>query len=104
MKPTNHVNEKNRRTQGENDSPRRVTFPKTDYSYQATSIAAIGARRFGSRQPSFRSISQDYFKYEAPNSFVGEIALFTVIVMIAGAAVMTSVGAIFHMARAFGIL
>jgi len=104
MKPTNQVNEKNRRTHGENDLPQRINFPKTDYSYQATSITSIGGRRFGSCQPSFRSISQDYFKYEAPNSFVGEIALFTVIVMIAAAAVMTSVGATFHLVRAFGIL
>jgi hypothetical protein len=101
MKPTIQFNEKSRRNFGETDSRPRVSFPKTDYSYQATSM---GGRRFGSRQPSFRSISQDYFKYEVPPTFLGEVALFSVIVMTAAVPIMASVGAILHLVRSFGTL
>jgi hypothetical protein len=101
MKPTTQFNEKSRRSFGETDSRRGVSFPKTDYSYQATSM---GGRRFGSRQPSFRSISQDYFKYEAPHTFVGEAAFFTMIVITAAVPIMASVGAVLHLVRSFGIV
>jgi len=104
MKPTIHFHEKSRQSFGELDSPRRVAFPKTDYSYQDTSMANGGGRRFGSRQPSFRSISQDYFKYEVPPTFLGEVALFSVIVVTAAVPIMASVGAILHLVRSFGTL
>ena len=104
MKPTIQSNEKSRRSFGEIDAPRGVSFPKTDYGYQATSMPDMGGRRFGSRQPSFRSISQDYFKYEVPPTFVGEVALFSVIVVTAAVPIMASVGAILHLVRSFGIV
>ena len=104
MKPTIQFNEKSRHSFGETDSRRRVAFPKTDYSYQSDSMANMGGRRFGSRQPSFRSISQDYFKYEAPPTFVRELALFSIIVITAAVPIMASVGAVLHLVRAFGLL
>ena len=104
MKPTIQFHEKNRQCFGEMDSPRGVSFPKTDYSYQGSSMANRGGRPFESRHPSFRSISQDYFKYEVPPTFLGEVALFSVIVMTAAVPIMASVGAILHLVRSFGIL
>jgi hypothetical protein len=103
MKPTMQFNEKSRQSLGETDS-RRASFPKTDYGYQSSSMANVGGNRFGSRQPSFRSISQDYFNYEAPPTFVREVALFTVIVMTAAVPVIASVGAILNLVRTFGVL
>jgi hypothetical protein len=104
MKPTIQFNEKSRRDLCDRDSRRGSALPKTDYSFQSASVANGGGRRFDSRQPSFRSISQDYFKYEAPPTFVGEVALFSVIVMTAAVPIMASVGAIIHLVRSFGIL
>lgn len=105
MKPTIQLNEKSRQRFGEMDSPTGASFPKTDYNYQGSSMSNMGGRRFGSRGgPSFRSISQDYFKYEVPPTFVGEVALFSVIVMTAAVPIMASVGAVLHLVRSFGVL
>ena len=103
MKPTIQFNEKSRAS-SDRESRRGSTVPKTDYSFQAASAANGGGRCFGSRRPSFRSISQDYFKKEAPHSFAGEAALFSVIVMTAAVPIINSVGALMHLVRSFGTL
>ena len=77
-------------------------LPKTDYAYQSSS-AAMGGRCFGSPRPSFRSISQDYFKNEARQSFAAEAALFSVIVMTAAVSLISSVAGMVHMVRAFAV-
>jgi hypothetical protein len=64
----------------------------------------MGGRCFGSRQPSFRAISQDYFKNEARHSFAGEAALFTAIVLIVTVPLLQSVSALVHMVRSIGVL
>ena len=64
----------------------------------------MGGRCFGSRRPSFRSISQDYFKNEARPSFVSEAALFTVIVMAAALPIYNSAIALVDLVRSFGTL
>ncbi|PZR73154.1 MAG: hypothetical protein DLM73_11355 [Chthoniobacterales bacterium] len=79
-------------------------MPKTDYCYQAPTLAGNGGRCFGTRRTSFRAISQDYFKNEAPQSFVTEAALFCVIVMTAAVPVINSASALLHLVRAFAIL
>jgi hypothetical protein len=104
MKPTIQFNEKSRRDLCDRDFRKGSALPKTDYSFQSASVANDGGRCFGSRHPSFRSISQDYFKYEAPPTFVGEVALFSVIVMTAAVPILASVGAILHLVRSFGTL
>lgn len=93
MKPTFQLN-----------TPRGPRLPKTDYSYQASSAANMGGRCFGSRRPSFRAISQDYFKNEAPRSFAAEAALFSVIVMTAAVSVISSASGLVHMVRSFAAL
>jgi hypothetical protein len=96
MKPTIQFNEKSPR-----DSRAGFAQPHTDYNYQGTSFANMGGRCFGSRQPSFRSISQDYFKYEARKSYAGEAALFVVIVMTAAVPIINSASALLHLVRSF---
>jgi len=102
MKPTIQFHETSHRDFCDRDSREGSARPKTDYSFQAGSVNG-GGRCFGSH-PSFRSISQDYFKNEVRHSFVGEIALFTVIVMTAAVPIISSVNAFFHLVRSFGTL
>ena len=92
MKPTTQLNTR-----------RGPRLPKTDYSFQASS-ASTGGRCFGSGRPSFREISQDYFKNEARHSFVTEAALFSVIVMTAAVSVISSAAGLVHLVRSFAAL
>ena len=92
MKPTTQLNTR-----------RGPRLPKTDYSFQASS-ASMGGRCFGSGRPSFRAISQDYFKNEARHSFVTEAALFSVIVLTAAVSVISSAAGLVHLVRSFAAL
>ena len=103
MKPTIQFNEKSSRDLSDCESGKGSAFPKTDYCFQAASVAN-GGRCFGTRRPSFRSISQDYFKNEAPHIFASEAALFTVIVLTAAVPILNSVSALLHLVRSFGTL
>jgi hypothetical protein len=102
MKPTIQFNEKSRRDLSDRDVHQGSALLQIDYNYQSTSLTNMGGRCFGSRQPSFRSISQDYFKYEARQSYVGEAALFIVIVMTAAVPIINSASALLHLVRSFG--
>ncbi len=104
MKPTIQFNEKSRRDFSDRESRQGSALPKTDYSFQAASVANGGGRCFGSCRPSFRAISQDYFKNEARRSFAGEAALFSVIVVTAALPILNSVSALVHLVRSFGAL
>jgi hypothetical protein len=104
MKPTIQFDEKSSRDPSDRESRKGSASPKTDYGFHATSVMNGGGRCFGSRRPSFRSISQDYFKNEAPYSFSSEAALFTVIVMTAAVPIISSVNALFHLVRSFGTI
>jgi hypothetical protein len=103
MKPTIQFNEKSSRGLSDRASRKGSALPKTDYSFHAASLTN-GGRCFDARRPSFRSISQDYFKNEAPHSFAGEAAFFTVIVMTSAVPILNSVSALLHLVRAFGTL
>jgi len=102
MKPTIQFNEKSSRDQ--RGSRRSNPLPKTDYSFKAGSMANGGGRCFGSCHPSFRSISQDYFKSEEPHNFAREAALFSVIMMTAAVPILYSVSAFLQLVRSFGSL
>ena len=104
MKPTIQFDEKSSRDLSDRESRKGSAFPKTDYSFHAASAANGGGRCFDSRRPSFRSISQDYFKNEAPHSFAGEAALFTVIVIAAAVPILNSASELLHLVRSFGTL
>jgi hypothetical protein len=105
MKPTIQFNEKRRGGYlGDRESRKGFALPQTDYSFQAASVAKSGSLCFGSCRPSFRAISHDYFKNEAPRSFASEAALFVVIVMTAALPIVNSASALLHLVRSFAAL
>jgi hypothetical protein len=104
MKPIIQFNEKSRRDFSDRESRTGSTLLKTDYSFQAASVANGGGRCFGSCRQSFRAISQDYFKNEARRSFVSEAALFSVIVMTSALPILNSASALVHLVRSIGTL
>jgi hypothetical protein len=104
MKSPIQFNEKSRRDSNERGARGHSAFPKTDCNYHAASISNVGGRCFGSRRPSFRSISQDYFKNEARQSYAGEAALFCVIVLTAALPLLDSAQALVQLVRSVGVL
>lgn len=104
MKPTIQFSEKSRRDLTDRDSRQGSPQPQIDFGYQAASMGNMGGRCFDPRRPSFRSISQDYFKNEARPNFAGEAALFSVILMTAAVPILNSVSAVLHLVRSFGML
>ena len=104
MKPTIQFNEKSRRNFSDRESRNGSAHPQTDYSFQAASVANGGSCCFGSCRPSFRAISQEYFKNEAPRSFASEAALFVVIVVTAALPILNSASALVHLVRSFATL
>ena len=104
MKPTIEFNERSGGDFRERRSLNGSALPKTDYSFQAASVANGGSRCLGSCRSSFRAISQEYFENEAPRSFASEAALFVVIVMTAALPIVNSMTALAHLARSFGSL
>jgi hypothetical protein len=103
MKPTIQFNEKSRHDLNDRQLRQGSPLPKTDYSFQAAGVAN-GGRCFGAPRPSFRAISQEYFKYEEPRSFAGEAALFVVIVMTAALPMISSASALLHLVHSFATL
>ena len=101
MKPTIQFNETSRRDFSDRDSRRGSAQPQTDFNFQAP---LLRGSCFGAHQPSFRSISADYFKYEAPPNFVREAVLFTVLVVTAAMPIIGSVYAFLQLVRSFGTL
>ena len=98
MKPTSQFNDNSPTGRASRSSS---ALPRTDYNFQAS--PNMGGRCFGSREPSFRAISQDYFKNEAPGSFAGEAALFSVIVLSVAVPLLHSAIALVHLVRAFAV-
>ena len=104
MKPTIQFNEKSRRDSSERGSRGRSALPMTDCNYHTASISNMGSRCFGSRRSSFRSISQDYFKNEARQNYVGEAALFCVIALTAALPLFHSAQALIELVRSVAVL
>ena len=104
MKPTIQFNEKSHRDFSDREPRKGSALPKTDYGFQAASVANGSGRCFGACRQSFRAISQDYFENEAPRSFVSEAALFSIIVMIAALPISSSAIALVHLVRSIGTL
>ncbi len=78
MKPNFTTNEISRRDSV--DGVRRNAPPKTDYQFRASSFDFSG-RCKGEGHPSFRGISDEYFKKEARGLFVSEALIFALIVL-----------------------
>ena len=88
MKPTIQFNER-----------RALRLPKTDCSYQAAAMSSRGGRRYGSRRPSIRAVSCEYFKNEARSIFAAEAAFFAVIVITAAVPLISAANALLHLVR-----
>ena len=104
MKPTIQFNAKSRPDASDREMRKGSALPKTDYSFQAASVANGGSLCFGSCRPSFRAISQDYFENEARRSFASEAACFSVIVMTCALPILNSASALVHLVRSLGTL
>lgn len=90
MKPTFHLPDHNPRRDSVETIRRRPAQPRTDYHFRARSIDFSGCRQ-GEGYPSFRSISDSYFKKEARHHFASEAAFFAFIVVAVAVPVIEAV-------------
>ncbi len=96
MKPTLPNIQPNRRSLIGSQS-----FATTDYQFRPNSMTDFAGRCHGNPDPSFRGISGNYFKDEAPAHFVSEAAVFVLITVTALVAMVQGVRAGLS---AFGLL
>jgi hypothetical protein len=78
------------------------TFPLTDQNYHSVALGGYNGHCARTDAPSFRSISGDYFKNEAPNDFLGEVLFFVAFVLTTVPALMSGAYALAHFVRAIG--
>jgi len=97
MKPTSHGTDRNRRIGDQNSRQ----FPLTDSANQSLSLDGYRGGCASTCAVSFRSISTDYFKNEARQSFVSEAAFFAMIVVTAAWPVLQSIHAMMDLVRAY---
>ena len=83
----------------QSNTRRGPRLPKTDYAFQASSLANTGGRCFGSPRPSFRAISKDYFKNEARHDFLAEASFFAAIVLTAAVPIVSGAYALAQFIR-----
>lgn len=79
-------------------------FPVVDYNYQVPPYVDLGGHCAGTPRSSFRNISRDYFRDEAPYNFAAEVALFVAIVLTAGLAIAIAAVAAIDFLRILGYL
>lgn len=68
-----------------------TSLPQTDFHFQAGSFGGGSGRPSGQRFPSFRGISDEYFRSEARSYFAIEAAIFGLIVLTAAVPVIEGV-------------
>lgn len=78
-------------------------FPAIDCNYQTPSNVDLGGGYYAPRS-SFRNISRDYFRDEAPYNFAAEAALFAAMVFTAGLAIVIGTVAVIDFLRVLGYL
>ncbi|MGI8480908.1 MAG: hypothetical protein ACR2MF_02380 [Chthoniobacterales bacterium] len=105
MKPTfQFTAARSRRDCGRLTARSSFRMPKTDFSFQAASLADMGGRCLGARRPSFRTISDNYFKNEASHDFIGEAIFFGIIAMTAALPLISSASALINLVRSIAAL
>ena len=101
MKPSLHLI--NRDYRRDSFEPRRgSSLPRTDYNFQAGSLGDSSGRCGGKRLPSFRGISDEYFRTEARRYFKVEAAIFGVILVTAAVPVIEGISGLVRFV--YGIL
>ena len=104
MKPTLNLIETNHRAECQTARRKGNGWPQTDYNFKPNSTADFSGRCQGSPAPSFRRISEDYFKHEAPAHFMSEAAVFGVIALTAAVPMVQGIRGAAHFLRALGVL
>lgn len=103
MKPTPQFNQPVGRDGAPTCSARRASHALlTDYDFHAGSVDFKG-HCGPSCLAAFRQISGNYFENEAPKTFVGEAALFAIIVMTAAVPLVSNVHALLQLVRSSGV-
>ena len=77
-------------------------FPLTDHNYQSVALGDYKSNCIRIETHSFRNISGDYFKNEAPQDFLGEALFFVAIVLTTAVPLLSGVYALAHFVRAIG--
>ncbi len=104
MKPTNYPIETNRHSDCHIARRTSHGLPQTDYQFQPDRRADFGGRCEGGSAPSFRGISQDYFRNEARGHFVSEASVFVLMLVTAAVPVIQGARGAMHILRVYGIL
>jgi len=95
MKPTFQTN---------NDSMRECAhkFPITDFNYLSIALGEYTGRCAGLVNPSFHSLSRDYFKTEARQYSLAETVVFAAIMATAVLPIVNGASAVMDLIRAIG--
>jgi hypothetical protein len=88
-------------TDGQARADRRQ-FPVTDFNYHAATLNGYNGRCAKPLDPSFRSISRDYFNVEAQRYFLAEALVFTAIMLTVTLPLVNGADAVLHLVRALG--
>lgn len=91
MKPTHQSILPRRRLESCSLASRASQFPKTDYQFRSDSFTDFAERCQGASGPSFRGISDDYFKKEARGHFLAEATMFVLIAVTAGVPIIQGI-------------
>jgi hypothetical protein len=78
----------------------RRTFPLVECNYQPMRLNGYQARCARIEVPSFRNISRQYFQKEARRDFVGEALLFSIMIVLAAAPLLSTASALSEFCRA----
>lgn len=79
-------------------------MPKLHQQFRSNPAADFAGRCHGNPAPSFRRISDDYFKNEAPGHFVSEAVVFGLMIVTAAVPVIQGARGAVHFLRIVGLL
>jgi hypothetical protein len=96
MKPTIQ------KIENENGREQSRSFPLTDYNYNSIALGGFSGRRTRAADPSFRSISRDYFNTEDRNYFLAEAFVFGAFMATAAVPLVNGAHAVLNLVRACG--
>lgn len=81
-----------------------IRFPQIECNYHAVALPNYRGGCLQPRFSSFRNISGEYFRTEAPNEFRAEAAAFVAIVVTAVVPILSNIHALADFLRAIGSL
>jgi hypothetical protein len=78
----------------------RRSFPLVECNYLPLRLSEYHARCAGTKPPSFRNISRQYFQKEARRDFLGEAFLFAIMIVLTAAPLLSTASALSEFCRA----